>query len=301
MSLDFKNCRRSVRGKIIARNILVAAAIFVTSACAEINHVRDAQDAFNTAALEDNRLRLQAVNTTDAVAESARIRAAYTSVITSIDNISGDDKKKLERDNLWGNVLTMKTIAQWRLGRYDDAEETADDAARSPGQLLPRDRAILDTLPNLIRIDQAFAYYRNPALDAGVYNKWKQNVRQPLKTAMQDLRTHQCSLKGRPDIRVYLAQVEMAAAANLQDSYDTNQPCNMREAPENCGNDRDADMQAIERSLDNLAAKLVEFIRCDAKDDPVLARWERAVGKFANPREFQDCHLPRTTPFGGGG
>jgi hypothetical protein len=130
--------------------------------CANINHLREAQDAFNQAAAAENALRFES---TSPIADSASAAAAtwssarnsYSSALLSIEKLASGDEQRLRANGLWGTTLTLKAISQWRLGMSDKALATVDEArASASDQINPRDQALLLALPGLIKSDQAY-------------------------------------------------------------------------------------------------------------------------------------------------
>lgn len=83
-----------------------------------------------------------------------RLTRAPCSASTKLERADID---RLEEDGLRGNALTLRALAQWRLGLYDKARATADEGRRTAGrQIHPRDAALLAALPGLIKNDQAY-------------------------------------------------------------------------------------------------------------------------------------------------
>lgn len=161
----------STRGRLVrAPRALALTFVFTfmlvfNVGCAAVNHLRDAQDAFSNGAALENAARLDSA----ASFSNLAARGSYASALQSLDQISDKQRKTLEKEELWGAALTLKALAEWRLGKYDEALSTADDAQALKEQLFPRDAALLNALPALVAIDLAHA--RIAAAESGTLEK----------------------------------------------------------------------------------------------------------------------------------
>lgn len=141
-------------GRAIAASVLCLTVV----ACGEINHLRDAQASFSDSAQLENELALSARTFDSDASKNAALTASvavgYLSALDSIDKLSEKDKQKLVDDKLWGNVLVMKALANWKLGRYADAINDSDAASKLQDQLGTRDRIVAEVLPSLVENDE---------------------------------------------------------------------------------------------------------------------------------------------------
>src|SRR5262249_43425986 len=109
--------------------LLVVLALLVGGCVASTNRLREAQDSFNRAAAAENALKAGRLDKVDAgmpVTDMATIRSLYGSTLASLDKLEPADVTQLKKDQLWGNVETLRALAQWRLGNADAAVRTAD-------------------------------------------------------------------------------------------------------------------------------------------------------------------------------
>ena len=155
-----RDVRIEPRRRYAALALVVLAALAV--GCASVNHLREAQEAFNEAVTLETTLRFDAAlaegPTQAQLAKHTTVQNGYASALLSLDRLESRDVDRLKRDGLWGNVLALKALAQWRLGLTDDAQSTARELQQTgAGPVHPRDRALLLALPGLIRTDEAFA------------------------------------------------------------------------------------------------------------------------------------------------
>ena len=134
----------------------------VVAGCAEVNRLREAQDAFSRAAELENRARFEyrsdAGGFTGA-AETTAARAGYGAALLELEQLSGDSRAKasLQADGLWGTALALRALCEWRLGLHDRALASAEEAAAAGDPLGPRDRTMMAALPGLVMTDQLFA------------------------------------------------------------------------------------------------------------------------------------------------
>ena len=136
--------------------IAITLLVVLAAGCASVNRLREAQDAFNQAAAVENAQRFDA-SPSDAAASLAAPRSGYASALLSLSKLEPNDEKILRQDGLWGTTLALKALCQWRLGQFQQALASAAEARKTAGdQLYPRDRAVLEALPGLIKTDQAY-------------------------------------------------------------------------------------------------------------------------------------------------
>ena len=208
-----------IRGPYLT--ICTLLLLIFTSGCESVNKLREAQDAFNQAASIENSLKLTSIHS-GAIASLSSSRSAYASALLSINDIGDDDIKSLKDDHLWGTVLTLKALCQWRIGLYSKALETANDAKENyTEQIFPRDLAMLMALPGLIKTDQAYAKIK-------AFNKDKkdsleivedlQEIKDLLTDerngAVKDIQNARNFLEKKHPVQIYLIQAQLAAYRN---------------------------------------------------------------------------------------
>ncbi len=200
------------------RIAFAAFAAIVLTACATPSALRDAQDAFSRAAEIDNHSRAGMFAVTEA-AQPLNRDAGYAAVIERIDGMTSREKGHLESDHLLGNALTLRALSLWRLGRFDDARAAATEITKlDPTQLAARDRALVDALPALIMIDEAYAKTMGAPVGAG--NEGLTDVQSLLSKATSELERIKKDQGPRDPVRAYLIQAELAAYVNLLNAFD---------------------------------------------------------------------------------
>jgi hypothetical protein len=254
----------------------------MASGCASVNRLREAQESFNEAAAEDNKLRFDAAlqdrPSAAALVQNTTIQNGYASALLSLEKLEARDVGRLKQDKLWGNVLALKALAQWRLGLLDKALVTAREAQQAGAdQVLPRDRALLLALPGLIKTDEAFAaLQRLPAApDAGQRAATLANVQLLIADAGHAIDHGRAAADAGHPVHVYLIQAKLAALRNLQS------------ARERLGEGAGRTLSEAERDE---VKRLVKDLKCrtdrlDGKPD-VTGYW---VGRFTLTPEQGSC------------
>jgi hypothetical protein len=219
-----REVRIEPRRRYAALALAVLAALAV--GCASVNHLREAQEAFNEAATLETTLRFDAAlaegPTQAQLAQNTTVQNGYASALLSLDRLESRDVDRLKRDGLWGNVLALKALAQWRLGLNDDAQSTARELQQGAGPVHPRDRALLLALPGLIRTDEAFAALQrvpaepSPAQRAATLR----NVQLLVADAGEAIDRGRGTVDPAHPVHVYLIQARLAALRNLQVAHE---------------------------------------------------------------------------------
>jgi hypothetical protein len=209
---------------------LVVAFLAATllTACQHVNHLRDAQNAFNTAAQLDNEIRFAADRTEDAYRHATspdqalvQLTAVQSAYATALHSIRQADPAKLRDDQLLGVALTLQAMSEWRLGQYTNALATRDRALQTASdQLMPRDEAILRALPGLVKTD--LAYDRIVAMgadEAANRTLLDQTIRPRLvgpQGAIEDIAQARHTAPANHPVQIYLIQCQLAAYRNYQ-------------------------------------------------------------------------------------
>jgi hypothetical protein len=127
-----------------------------------VNHLHQAQQAFNNAASIENKFRFvpheQISNDKiNPIMELSVARSGYAAALVILRQMPDEEKQMLVNDKLWGVKLTLEGLTLWRLGKYEEVLKVIDEANNeSTDQIYPRDAALLIALPGLIKIDLAY-------------------------------------------------------------------------------------------------------------------------------------------------
>jgi hypothetical protein len=268
------------------RVFLLLALVFMVACigCAQVNHLREAQDAFNQAAHTENALRFNPVPNSEAVSLSAAARTGYASVLFSLDRLNLQETGRLKGEKLWGNVLALKALTQWRLRLYPQAKKTAAAALQLPVDALhPRDRTLMAALPALIRIDQVNHFI---SLGEGIENReiskndFDANIRIPLLNAMTILDEARRLVAPDEPLQIYLIQAQLAAYRNLRIGYRkfspegrVSVPVAMRNGAQDC--------------LQDLSDVLLTTIGSGDERSKLLLYWYKLIGLDAPDNRCQ--------------
>jgi hypothetical protein len=217
---------RSGRPRLWAALAVVVAAT-LAAGCTSVNRLREAQTSFNEAAALENALRfdaaLQEGPTQAPLTQNTTIQNGYASALLSLDKLEARDVDRLKRDKLWGNVLALEALAQWKLGLLNDARNTAREVQQAGAdQVHPRDRALLLALPGLIKTDEAFAALQrlpaepSPAQRAATLR----DVQLLVADATGAIDRGRGAVDSAHPVHVYLIQARLAALRNLQSAHE---------------------------------------------------------------------------------
>jgi hypothetical protein len=89
-------------------------------------------------------------------------REQYLTIIAESENRSKSERTSLRNEGLLGNDLVIRALAEWRLGRLDDALVSIKEA-RATGQeaVSARDRALAAALDGVVQLDKAINLMEN--------------------------------------------------------------------------------------------------------------------------------------------
>jgi hypothetical protein len=207
--------------------VLVLLAGLAGPGCAGVNRLREAQVSFNEAAALENALRfdaaLQEGPTHTPLAQNTTVQNGYASALLSLEWLEAGDVARLKQDRLWGNVLALRALTQWKLGLLDRAGDTAREAQQAGAdQVHPRDRALLLALPGLIKTDEAFAALgRLPAAPTAEQRATTlRNVQALVADAGDAIDRGRAAVDAGHPVHVYLVQARLAALRNLQVAHE---------------------------------------------------------------------------------
>jgi hypothetical protein len=189
--------------------LALALLCLVAAGCASVNRLREAQDSFNQAA------RFNA-NASDTAASLTSVRSGYASALLSLSKLEPKDQQSLQQDGLWSTALSLRALCQWRLGQYDLALNSANQAQNAAtNQVYPRDKALLAALPGLIKTDQA--YFKT--MTHGAFT----DIQALLigdNGAVADLQNARAVVDKDHPVQIYLIQAELAAYRNFEVAQD---------------------------------------------------------------------------------
>jgi hypothetical protein len=245
----------------LLRQFALIMALALTVGCQSINHLREAQDAFNQAAREeltalaDPQLTDANALATGPVLQWSKVRNLYGSALVSLAKIKGGEESELRTEKLWGAKMTLEALCHWKLGSYAKAEAAAKEAqATAAEQLYPRDRALLAALPGLIQNDYSYDLLVNttpqsPQEKTNLFERVRPLLvgSEGAITIIEEARSASLVETNHP-VHIYLIQCQLAAYRNYRKAY---------ELIVRTGAPRDSEPhQSAQRHLDDLAGRL---------------------------------------------
>lgn len=252
-----------------AAALLAGLFLLATTACTSVNRLREAQDAFNAAAGAENAQRLGG-DPNGGLAQLTAARSGYASALLSLEKIEQADEQSLRRDGLWGTALTLRAMAEWRLGKYEAARATATEAlGLGDAQVFPRDRALMLAMPGLIKTDQAYARLagQSHGADARLFEEVKELL-VGSHGAVADIQRARAETDGNDPVQVYLVQAQLAAYRNYFVASDL-----LRDPPTVPLEDDEARRAAAAQLAD--LARLLRITGAGPTGDELIAYWAR--------------------------
>jgi hypothetical protein len=272
--------------------LLIASSIFLSS-CIGIRYLNQAQDNFNQGAALENQLRFNP-QTDILTSPSLYYLSAYADV-----NHALQKKDKLKKDDLLSSAYVIKALCEWRLKKYDQAKVTADWALgeiinlERKGIQLPRDKAIMETLPFLISIEQVYHSLNGihtPRRATCVasrdhYGKEIFDVESGKKAKLEEAFDNIGDIRARstdtPEVSLYLVQAQLTALKTWSDALNY-----LRESAQNEAGFGQNEINEI-RSFckkhrdDFLSPRKDELIRelekIRGKGDSLVSYWDRII------------------------
>lgn len=221
-----------------------------------VNNLADIQRTFSETASKDNQFDqnlLSKTSTQDlnsASLDSVSISIGYASVLEQLNKLPKEQINSFKTAGLWGNVLMLKAMSQWRLQKYVAALETLQALDKKTYAALGnRDKVMYHIIPGLIKNDEFYQQLKqaeNHAPTAEVVNNIQQGFSSVLTTFNAALDTSM----GNQQMRRYLLISYLGAYKNSQDACQLS-PADQRRA---CMNHKRCDAFAnyveLEKSLD---------------------------------------------------
>ncbi|RMF24175.1 MAG: hypothetical protein D6765_12115 [Bacteroidetes bacterium] len=272
------------------------AALSLLLACSHLMQFQSAQDAFNQGAELENRLRLEQ-NAYLGTSPETYYSLAYAQVREALKRDG-----QLAADGVKGNALALKALCEWKLGKYEAAHRTAQQAIlelekdRNAAGVPSRDWVVMKALDGLIAIEKANAGLndlRRPDPQAAPerlqerYSAliWNEEDAQQghIEQALRILDQAAQLIHPGHDVQLYLAQSALAALKVWSDALDAVKNTldthpNWTIPQKKALNDwrktqRELFLQQRRSRMENLAALLA-----GGKDHPLYARWRLLLG-----------------------
>lgn len=209
----------AIRTRLVTIGLLLSLLVIIPTSCKHIEYVTQAQEAFNSAAESeyDNILALREFSDDPYELEKINFsQSNYAIAYNRIEKAISSSRSKLEKDELLGTALTIQALCEWKLGKYTDAPNTANEALKYL-ENQPRDKSVMIALPGLIKADQAY----NKLISTSNINVDYAQIKETVDGALEDFEDASIGLDGHPT-RTYIqiatlsSIVTLTRAANLR-------------------------------------------------------------------------------------
>lgn len=157
-------------------SILVAMGFLILGGCVGTDFVEMAQDSlrrafrFETPAAFFDPVLERARGDRQVSHMHVRSRQHYLQIIASIERLTPAMREELRGDGLLGEAYALRALAQWRLGRFDDARASIAVARGSNQEpLRARDRALFEGMSGVLQLEEALEAEANRRPFAEVY------------------------------------------------------------------------------------------------------------------------------------
>lgn len=115
---------------------LALIALCGVGGCGTARYIRAAQDSFNQAAAEENRLFSAGLSTDVGLLSQSSAAGDYRIALALLDRELDENEEELRRDRLYGTALMLKALALWRLADLDGLNEPQLDTGTPTGEEL---------------------------------------------------------------------------------------------------------------------------------------------------------------------
>ncbi len=202
---------------------LLTCLVGAGSGCSTSNALKEAQQAFNTAAQLENQQKLntlsgRAIQSGLPALESTAISAAYSAVI---DSLAKADEGSLQKMGLLSNAYALRAMSYWRLQKYALAKDYQQRALQQHQQqnnaLGDRDYVMMNILPSLIDNDKT----RQKILVLRGRTASDKDINPLLNTlseSMKNLDSASRSLPADHPLHTYLLASKLGAFSNYKDA-----------------------------------------------------------------------------------
>jgi hypothetical protein len=211
-----------------------ALLIFILlSSCGTLSHIDKAQDEFNKGAELENATFYDLTNSSayPTLPADYYYKVAYYEIGQALNNQS-----KLKKLNIYVHAMMLKTLCEWKLDNYENADNSARTAINYmksnniSADDQPRDFAVLHAMSALIGIEEMnqrqekFFEADSISSKAGIaeYNSLihKGKLDRNIEKNLEDLETISSQLSQKHEMQAYLIQCQLAAMKVWSDALD---------------------------------------------------------------------------------
>ena len=200
--------------------LFLAGTLFMTSCSpAYQKELKSSYKLYNQAVDAETAFRVQQLEKEMVNANSDATKAQFQAAYTSINTVIDAHKEVLGKDNLYGNVLALKSMCELNMESYTDAANTASQALtylkNSPSADKSRDNALMTAMPGLVKANQL--YEKIPKGDDKVSEGTYNNFAELAASAITDLDAGRKSTDATHPVNEYLLMSKLAVYKNWLD------------------------------------------------------------------------------------
>ncbi len=281
-------------------HLFALAALALLASCSHLIHLDRAQNDFNRGAELENQLRFNPQPDVS-VSPSLYYSLAYAELDRALKN-----KKGLDADKVLGSTYTVKALCEWKLKQYGKAEKSAGEALNvfadmeNEGFKMPRDKALMEALPFLMKIDQAkdalYAFHQaTPSFEKGKAH-YLEYIFHPgpdtlaaLESAIREIGKIQESVAFNEELSAYFVMAQLAGLKTWSDALDFLLACiredaslkgdaNQREKEKARDWQKEQGNGFLEKEKTALLDKLSTLVAPRAKAEELKAYWNQIIG-----------------------
>lgn len=280
--------------------LFALAALALLASCSHLIHLDRAQDNFNRGAELENQLRFSPQPDVS-VSPALYYSLAYAELDRALKN-----KKGLDADKVLGSTYAVKALCEWKLKQYGKAEKSAGEALNAfadmenEGLKMPRDQALMEALPFLIKIDQAkdalYTFHQaTPSFEKGKAH-YLEYIFDPdpdslavLESAIREIGKIQEAVAFNEELSAYFVMAQLAGLKTWSDAQDFLLSCiredaalegdaNRREKEKARDWQRKQGNDFLEKQKTALLDKLTTLVAPRAKAEELKAYWSEIIG-----------------------
>ncbi len=200
--------------------ILFLGVLFIASCVPYKSMLKQSYSIYNQAVTKDAQYRMEQVKLGMMDFSNSPAKADYRIALDTIKSFVRQYKDDLVKDNLYGNVLSLKAMCQYGIENYNGAVATASEAMpylkTSSNDEKSRDFALMTAMPGLVKANQL--YEKMPKskkkVEASLYN----DIAALGQSAVNDLEAGRKTVDAKHPVNEYLLNAKLGVYKNWLDT-----------------------------------------------------------------------------------
>jgi hypothetical protein len=256
--------------------LLLAGIVFMSScAPAYQKDLTASYKLYNQAVTAETAYRVQQLEKEMVNANSDATKTEFKAAYDAINAVIATHQADLGKDDLYGNVLALKSMSELNLEKYTDAGNSATQAltylSSSKESQTSRDNALMTAMPGLIKAKQLSA--KIPTDDKKISSGAYTNLADMAKSALTDLDAGRKTVDASNPVNEYLLMSKLAVYKNWLDIvYDTIDKDSSAAEKTEKRKREDAIMAEATKSIDALNAVV------GTKKPALIKQWKALIG-----------------------